>query len=391
MVLALLLVGCQTVDSGEVDPQTPDAGTPDTTSSPGVDPLAIFNDQFVNGWNSAQSWMSSITVDSGALHLRSVNAWEALQLNAPRSIAATAYGSLTFRAKGSGTLRVEGPSSTMGHDLTLTADWTAYDVPIGLLTTTPFEQLYLKNTVAAQEIWVDDIAFSPAAQAGDSYPTHPIPYTKNNSIAVDSGTINYVYVPTSYDDTHRTPTKLLVWLHGCTGHASGDVWVVSPGGSQSWITLAVGGEEGGCWDMNNDPAVVLAAIADLKTHFNIDPKRIILGGYSSGGDLTYRMDFYYASMFAGILVENTSPFRDTGSSQSASLAAASWRFNVVHLAHLQDDTYPIAGVRAETDAMTQAGFPLLRLEHDGGHSDSTTNPDLLTYLLPHMDDGWTAP
>jgi predicted esterase len=147
---------------------------------------------------------------------------------------------------------------------------------------------------------------------------------------------------------------------------------------------------------------VLATIADIKTHFNINPRQVILGGYSSGGDLAYRTAFYNANTFAGLLIENSSPFRDTGSSQAASLAAASWKFNVVHLAHLQDTTYPIAGVRTETDAMTAAGFPLTRIEVDGGHYDNPgeienghsvpgTTADLQTYLFPHIDDGWLSP
>jgi poly(3-hydroxybutyrate) depolymerase len=147
---------------------------------------------------------------------------------------------------------------------------------------------------------------------------------------------------------------------------------------------------------------VLAAIADMKTHFNIDPRSVILGGYSSGGDLTYRTAFYNADSFAGVLVVNSSPFRDTGSSQAASLAAASWKFNVVHLAHLQDTVYPIAGVRNETNAMVSAGFPLTRVERDGSHYDDPeqivnghavpgTSADIATYLLSHLDDGWLSP
>ncbi len=235
-----------------------------------------------------------------------------------------------------------------------------------------------------------------------SVPTDPIAYEKNKPFTLGSATTSYVYVPASYDDTHQTPTTLLVWLHGCGGYASGDIYTVSPGKAQSWISLAVGGQEGNCWDMTSDPPRVLAALADLKTHFNIAPKRVVLGGYSSGGDLSYRIAFYNASLFAGIVVENTSPFRDTGSKQADSLAAASWKFNIVHLAHLQDDTYPIAGVRTETEALKAAGFPLVRVEVDGGHYDDPgamenghavpgTNADLVTYLLPKLDAGWTAP
>ena len=236
-----------------------------------------------------------------------------------------------------------------------------------------------------------------------SVPTDPISYKKDDPFTVDSGTTNWVYVPSSYDDTHATPITLFVWLHGCGGVSSGDIWVVSPGGTeQTWISLAVGGAEGSCWNVDTDSAKVLAALADIKTHFNVKPKGVVLGGYSSGGDLTYRTAFYNAGLFAGVLVENSSPYRDTGSTESASLAAASWKFNAVHLAHLQDTTYPIAGVRTETDSMTAAGFPLKRIEVDGGHYDDPgaienghavpgTDADLATYLFPYLSAGWTAP
>jgi hypothetical protein len=75
---------------------------------------------------------------------------------------------------------------------------------------------------------------------------------------------------------------------------------------------------------------------------------------------------------------------------------------VVHVAHLQDTTYPIAGVRKETDAMQAAGFPLTRIEVDGSHYDAAgaienghpvpgTDADIESQLLPHIDDGWLSP
>lgn len=248
-----------------------------------------------------------------------------------------------------------------------------------------------------------DLVSAPDLLALSSVPANPITFKKNEPFTVDSGTLNYVYVPTAYDSTHQTPITLFVWLHGCGGYSEGDIWTVSPGGSQqTWISLTVGGREGGCWNMSVDPARVLAAVEDLKTHFNIKPNGVIMGGYSSGGDLSYRTAFYNASQFAGILVENTSPFRDTGSTKANSLAAASWKLNIVHLAHLQDDTYPIAGVRTETNAVIAAGFPLVRVEREGthwddagaqvnGHSVPGTAADLATYLFPYLDDGWMAP
>lgn len=229
-----------------------------------------------------------------------------------------------------------------------------------------------------------------------SFPTKPIAFTKGTVFTTNSGQTNWVYVPTSYDSTHNTPTTLFVWLHGCGGQNQYDVSMVSPGGTQSWISLAPGGREGSCWTVGTDTSIVLGAIADLKTHFNINPNKVILGGYSSGGDLTYRVAFYNANMFAGVIVENSSPFRDTGSSQAASLAAASWKFNTVQLSHTSDTTYPPGPVQVELAAMTAAGFPTTYIQKAGTHYDADngafgTSYDLRTFELPFINAGWVSP
>jgi hypothetical protein len=242
----------------------------------------------------------------------------------------------------------------------------------------------------------------PPSPPLSTVPTNPIAFQAEAPFLLPDPEGNYwVDVPATYDASHQTPTTLFVWLHGCGGYSEGDIYTVSPEG-RDWISIAVGGREGDCWDPNADQSKVLAAIADVETHFNIERHRVILGGYSSGGDLSYRLAFYDADQFAGVLAENTSPFRDTGSTEAASLAAAAWKFNVVHLAHLQDTEYPIAGVREETDAMIAAGFPLQRIEVDGGHYDEPgeienghavpgTDADLINYLLPCIDAGWRSP
>jgi dienelactone hydrolase len=248
---------------------------------------------------------------------------------------------------------------------------------------------------------VGTIRVAPAGSGvppGSSVPPDPIPFQKDTVFTLDSPLTTYwIYVPGSYDETNRTPTELFVWLHGCGGQASGDIYTISPGGSaQQYISVAVGGREGDCWDPNTDQDKLLAAITNVESHFNVDPHRVVVGGYSSGGDLAYRIAFYHAKVFAGLLAENTSPFRDTGSTQQASLAAAAWKFNVVHLAHTEDEVYPIDGVRRETDAMAAAGFPIQRIERPGHHyddstADSGTDHDLQTFLLPHLNDGWRSP
>jgi hypothetical protein len=230
-------------------------------------------------------------------------------------------------------------------------------------------------------------------------PTAPLAYTPNTPQDITESQGDYwVTVPPSYDSSNLTPETLLVWLHGCGGDAQGDTYEVASGDDRSYIAISVGGRDGGCWDPNSDEPKVLAAVADVKTHFAINPRRVIIAGYSSGGDLAYRTIFDNASQFAGILAENTSPFRDTGSTQAQSLAAASWKFNVVHLAHTEDDTYPLDGVTNEINAMKSAGFPVTFIAVAGQHYDpdddvagTGTDNDLRRYLLPHVNDGWSSP
>jgi len=233
---------------------------------------------------------------------------------------------------------------------------------------------------------------APPPVVSPSFPTNPISFTKNAVFTTNSGQTNWVYVPNGYDSTHNTPTQLFVWLHGCGGQSQYDVSMVSYFTNQGWISLAPGGRETTCWSgLSTDGPKILAAIADLKTHFNIDPRRVVLGGYSSGGDIGYPLVFANANMFAGALFENTGP---SGAALTASQTAA-WKLPIVHLAHLSDTTYPIAAVRTNMQTLRNNGFTVTLIEKAGTHWDNDSGAtgtayDLRAFLLPHLNDGWLS-
>lgn len=207
----------------------------------------------------------------------------------------------------------------------------------------------------------------------------------------------YGYAPDTYNPA--VPISLFVWMHGCGGDAYWDLPAVAPAATranQSYIVISIGGRDGQCWNVNTDAPKVLAAIDHVSRYFRINPRKIYLGGYSSGGDMTYRVGFENAWRFAGLLVTNSDPFRDTGKGASALMGAASWKINVAHLAHTEDAVYPIAGVRAHLSSLLVAGFPVYKIERPGNHWDNDgvntgTNYDLRTYLLPYLDAGWVSP
>lgn len=399
--------------------ETDDEETGSVGAALSTDVAIYANTALASGW---QSWSWSTTVSlantdaplaSGSTNQIKVTSTAgngALSLaHSAGDLAAAEYDSISFDVRATATSTVSlGVQTLAGNSgatasVSATTSWTHQSIKLSAIqgSLSTFGKINWIASKSGQTFYVDNVKLvakaATAASTSTTYPTAPLAVTKGNVVTLNSSASPYsLYVPNSYDATHKTPTKLLVWMHGCGGNAYGDAWATSPGGSQSWITVSLGGRDGTCWQPSVDTAKVIAALDDVKKRLNIDPRRVVLGGYSSGGDLAYRTAFYNAKRFAGVLVENTSPFRDTGSSQGSSLAAASWKFNVVHLAHLSDPTYPVAGVRTETNAVATAGFPMKRIERAGTHwdadtSSSGTNHDMKTYLLPYLDAGWVAP
>lgn len=260
-----------------------------------------------------------------------------------------------------------------------------------------------------------------------SYPSDPVlsyPADTRMLGGPDQSLRYWMWVPQGYDASHDEPTALLVWLHGCGGYNLYDIHDFAPDPSKKWIIVAPLGpydaandspgnpagirpdwdqwvldaypgltngypREGACWSPGSDAGHVLAVIADVKTHFNIDPNRVFLGGYSSGGDLGYRTAFYGTDVIGGMLAINTAPFRDTGSTATASLAAAgTGRFAITHVASLSDTTYPITTVRNEFQTLGDAGWAYDLLEVAGTHYDDPgTSDNVRDLLLPKLDDG----
>ena len=420
--IAVNLIGC----GGAVDDTSADDGS-ESVAEALVSDVSLYSDAaFAASWSS-WSWATTVAPantdapllagSKSQIRVDLTKDWGALSFaRTGGELSIADYDSVTFsvRSETAKTVWVSferlGGGSGPKIAVPVTAGWTTQTVKLSNLAgvNTLFGKVNVMGEKAGQSFYVDNVKLvakvSLAAAVSATFPSKPLaPVFDTVSALASSASPYFVYVPSAYDASHKKPSSLLVWLHGCGGDGSGDTWTVSPGtrlastiGAQNWISLSLGGRDGKCWNVNTDSALVLAAIADVETRFNIDPKRIVIGGYSSGGDLAYRTAFYNAKMFAGVIAENTAPFRDTGSTQANSLKAATWKLPVVHLAHLSDTTYPIATVRKETDALTAAGFPMVRIERAGTHADKDTDTsgtvfDRRAFLLPFMNVGWSAP
>ena len=232
-----------------------------------------------------------------------------------------------------------------------------------------------------------------------SVPTDPVAFDAGTALRLHSGSSYYwALAPRDYDATHQTPTQLFIYLHGCGGASSDDVYAAT-NFYASWLGMAPGdGEEGPCWDpIEVVDGYIMDAIADMKTHFNIDTKRILIGGYSAGGEMTFYTAFHHADTFAATLTYNSSPYSmdPTPQQQAETLAGwisnAAWKLNVVHLAHTEDLVYPIAAVRTQLQMLVDAGFPVVTIERPGTHADDTTTSDRNALVYPYLSAGLHSP
>lgn len=234
------------------------------------------------------------------------------------------------------------------------------------------------------------VPVDPNAGAGPK-PTATCSISKNGAgffTRTSTGTSYVAYVPPSYDGT--APMRLIVGLHGCGDDAMNfAAWGVNPydaRGTQEHIGISIGGADGRCWNASDD-AKVLAAVDDISSCFWVHQKKVVIAGFSSGGELAYRVGLSQASRFAGILIEDSGLYA-ASSNPDALLANASWKLGIAHLTHTSDPVFPLAQVKADWVKTKAAGFPLSTSETPGAHDG--TSDDWGGWLIP-QSASWVAP
>jgi len=243
---------------------------------------------------------------------------------------------------------------------------------------------------AADLVFADD--FDPEAGAGPTQTCTVNPDAEGFFTRTGPTLSVVVRLPAGYDSANPTPQRLLALMHGCGDSAYNFAkWAVVPSAlraSQDYIGVSLGGREGDCFNTSSDAQLVAAAIADIRSCFYVHRKQVVIGGYSSGGDLAYKLAVTNSRAYAGVLIENAALSNAVGAANvNAVLDAVGWNLNVAHSARTNDTSYPIAGVRNDRDKLLAHGFPLVYRELSGTHDG---NSEDWAYLIPLMGD-WSSP
>lgn len=222
-----------------------------------------------------------------------------------------------------------------------------------------------------------------------SVPASPVDYEPGTVFKVGKAPTEYwMYVPAAYDDTHQTPTRVVVFVHGCGGYGQEYATYIQNFVSDlDYLVMVPGlGHDGQCWDPTADAAPLVASIADMKTRFNVDPKRVVLGGYSSGSTLAGQVALADAASYAGLVLLPGRPWW-SATQRDANMAAAAWKLNIAWRPHTSDEYYDIADLRADKKALKAAGWPVSFNEVAGSHAFTE---DDLRYVFGQAKT-WVAP
>ena len=244
---------------------------------------------------------------------------------------------------------------------------------------------------------------------------------------IDGAVLPYgVTLPENYDPTK--PARLYVWLHGRQNNTTEAEFIHGFLGRRGATNVADQGQiqldcfgriNGAGWHWAGEMDV-FESIAAVKKRFNIDDKRVILRGFSQGGEGAWHISLHYPDRFAAAeigagTVSRTAQRTGLTPYQLATLRIweniSEWALNIYNLplaghdgendpgqlesslrarAQLEKEGFPSQG---DPDYLRSQGAPgLWMVSKETGHGTSPlVRQRLDAFLKEHGDKGQTSP
>jgi pimeloyl-ACP methyl ester carboxylesterase len=192
---------------------------------------------------------------------------------------------------------------------------------------------------------------------------------------VDVAKSFYLYhLPPDY--TPDRPWPMVFSLHGNPpGHVHRvhrDYW--SDDAAKAGYVLVSPALEGGRWNRAGE-ALVIQSLRDAVSRFHIDPKRIYIDGYSSGGSGAWWFSARFADLFAGVIIR-------CGIRRISDRELSQLRDKAIFLIHAaQDLKCPVEQARQAAATMARKKIPHRYVEFPRGHDFyPSANQEVLRYV-----------
>lgn len=178
-------------------------------------------------------------------------------------------------------------------------------------------------------------------------------------------------------------SPLLIFLHGMGGSPSElksifepltTTWkytVFLPSGSVK-MGIRPDGKPAYNWDPNKD---VKAIVEKIRRMPNVDLKKVYLGGFSAGANMTYIIALDSPEVFAGVIAFSGMMQKEFMTDDKVKKAAGKVPLYLVH--GKQDEMMPISLGRDARDYFKKNGFRVTLMEFEGGHTLPANYPDVL--------------
>jgi predicted esterase len=168
-----------------------------------------------------------------------------------------------------------------------------------------------------------------------------------------------VYAPRGYRE--RPPGPAILLLHGAGGSGEGSIEMWKDFADERGILLVAPTLPSGPVIESQAPALLRAVLAQVKTAWKLDPRRVYVFGHSAGGILTFDAAMMDSDLFAAAAVHAgvITPEYDW------ILARAKRKTPIALYIGDRDEYFPLAQAQRTRDKLLAAGFPLHYVEIPG--------------------------
>lgn len=188
-----------------------------------------------------------------------------------------------------------------------------------------------------------------------------------------------LYVPAGY--RRETPAPLALMLHGAGGNAHHGLSLLKSFADASGLILLAPDSRGDTWDVildryGPDVTFIDSALAQTFEHYNVDTKRLAIGGFSDGASYALSLGITNGDLFTHVIAFSPGfmvPTRQQGKPR-------------LYVSHgTQDRVLPIDRCsRRIVPQVRRAGYDTTYREFDGPH---TVPPDIAREAVKWFIDG----